>query len=181
MLLGEQARIAAAQASAGTAPCATVLSVHGQAAITRATIPPLEQKTDQATDLLAALVGATPATFRQPVVSLAELALPEEVPLTVPSQLVRQRPDVLVADAVAAQTDAVGASEKALRLLEANYQAGLATYLQVLVGDTQYLQARIGWVQAVATRLQDTVALYVALGGGWDPESDSRTGRGRRP
>ena len=54
-----------------------------------------------------------------------------------------------------------------MRLIQANYQAGIATYLQVLVADGQYLQAKIGYVQAVAQRLQDTVALYVALGGGW--------------
>jgi outer membrane protein TolC len=68
---------------------------------------------------------------------------------------------------VAAQTKAVDAAAKAMHLLEANYAAGIATYLQVLVADGQYLQAKIGYVQAVAQRLQDTVALYVALGGGW--------------
>ncbi len=54
-----------------------------------------------------------------------------------------------------------------MRLIQANYVAGIATYLQVLVADGQYLQAKLGYVQAVAQRLQDTVALYVALGGGW--------------
>ena len=71
------------------------------------------------------------------------------------------------ADALNAQTEAVETAEKAVRLIQANYQAGIATYLQVLVADEQYLQAKIGYVQAVAQRLQDTVALYVALGGGW--------------
>jgi len=37
----------------------------------------------------------------------------------------------------------------------------------VLVADAQFLQAKISYVQAVAQRLQDSVALYVALGGGW--------------
>ena len=40
-------------------------------------------------------------------------------------------------------------------------------YLQVLVAFDQYHQARIGYIQARAQRLQDTVALFVALGGGW--------------
>ena len=71
------------------------------------------------------------------------------------------------ADALKAQTDAVEAAEEALRLIQANYQAGIGTYLQVLVADIQYLQSRIGHIQAAAQRLQDTVALYVALGGGW--------------
>jgi len=71
------------------------------------------------------------------------------------------------ADTLTAQTEAVETAEKAMRLIQANYQSGIATYLQVLVADGQYLQAKIGFVQAVAQRLQDTVALYVALGGGW--------------
>ena len=31
----------------------------------------------------------------------------------------------------------------------------------------QYHQARVAYIQARAQRLQDTVALFVALGGGW--------------
>ncbi|WP_334052477.1 ATP-binding cassette domain-containing protein [Burkholderia cepacia] len=43
-------------------------------------------------------------------------------------------------------------------------------YVQLLVADVQYHQARLAWLQAVAQRLQDTVAFFVALGGGWgDP------------
>ncbi|GAA5242985.1 hypothetical protein BMMON3_05890 [Burkholderia mallei] len=37
----------------------------------------------------------------------------------------------------------------------------------MLLADQQYRQARLAWVQASAQRLQDTVALYAALGGGW--------------
>jgi outer membrane protein TolC len=71
------------------------------------------------------------------------------------------------ADGLVAQTEAVETAEKALHLIQANFVAGIATYLQVLVADTQFLQAKITYVQAVAQRLQDSVALYVALGGGW--------------
>ena len=44
---------------------------------------------------------------------------------------------------------------------------GTANFLQVLVADYQYHQAKIGYLQAQAQRLQDTVALFVALGWGW--------------
>jgi NodT family efflux transporter outer membrane factor (OMF) lipoprotein len=71
------------------------------------------------------------------------------------------------AEALAAQQDAVDAAEGALKLTQTNYAAGIATYLQVLIADGQYLQTRVAYIQAVAQRLQDTVALYVALGGGW--------------
>ncbi|WP_341774746.1 ATP-binding cassette domain-containing protein [Burkholderia cepacia] len=39
-------------------------------------------------------------------------------------------------------------------------------YVQCLVADLQYHQARLAWRQAVAQRRQDTVAFHVALGGG---------------
>ena len=71
------------------------------------------------------------------------------------------------ADSVLAQRAAVDAGQRALDLIQTNYQSGIATYLQVIVADEQYLQARLGYIQATAQRLQDTVALYAAVGGGW--------------
>jgi NodT family efflux transporter outer membrane factor (OMF) lipoprotein len=70
------------------------------------------------------------------------------------------------AQVVEAQTRAVQAAGEALRLLRASYLAGTVGYLQILIADGQYHQARIAWLQASAQRLQDTVALYAALGGG---------------
>lgn len=72
--------------------------------------------------------------------------------------------DALASDA---QARAMAAAHNALKLTQTGYQAGIAGYLQVLIADVQYQQARIAWLQATAQRLQDTVAFYVALGGGW--------------
>jgi outer membrane protein TolC len=70
-----------------------------------------------------------------------------------------------------AEDQSLAAAEQALRLIQANYQAGLATYLDVLNADTQYHQATIADIQANAVRYQDTVALFAALGGGlWNVE-----------
>jgi len=66
-----------------------------------------------------------------------------------------------------AQAEALRASEQALQLVQANYGAGLVNYLQVLIANYQYQQAKLGYIQAQALRLQDTAALFVALGGGW--------------
>ena len=66
-----------------------------------------------------------------------------------------------------AQADAVHAAADALSLMKVSYQTGIVNYLQLLIADEQYSQATLGYVQAQAQRLQDTVALYVALGGGW--------------
>ncbi|MDE2137332.1 MAG: TolC family protein [Gammaproteobacteria bacterium] len=75
------------------------------------------------------------------------------------------------AAALRAQDEAVENARQALHLLQANYQAGLATYLDVLGADAQYHQAMINDLQMEALRYQDTVALYVALGGGWWSQS----------
>jgi NodT family efflux transporter outer membrane factor (OMF) lipoprotein len=265
----EQVRLGEAQAEAGTVPYANVLSLKSQLASLRASLPPLEQRIDQARHLLATLVGRTPAEWSPPAIGLTSLTLPAQVPLSLPSQLVRQRPDILIAEAalhastaqigvstaamlpnltlnasygtnatsvtglgssnsifwsaiggitqpifhggalyyqrkaaidardqqvasyqqtvlsafaqvadalralthdadtLAAETDALDSAADASHLMEINYQSGIANYLQLLTANGQLLQSRLGLVQAQAQRLQDTVSLFVALGGGW--------------
>jgi NodT family efflux transporter outer membrane factor (OMF) lipoprotein len=265
----QQVQLARVQVEAGTASYSTVLSLQSQLSTYEATIPQLEQKLSQSDDLLATLVGHVPAEWSPPTVSLMDLKLPEDLPVSVPSDLVRQRPDILAAEATAhaasagigeataallptitltgtysasgtttnsmfsgngrawsvgggltaplfeggtlwfrrkaaldnydqaialyrqtvlsafaqvadtlraldhdaaalrAQDEALRTAQEALRLVQINYEAGLATYLDVLTADAQYHQAVINDVQANAVRYQDTVALYVALGGGW--------------
>ena len=275
----EQAQISEIQAKAGTQPYASFLAVQSQLASTEALLPPLEQGSDQAAHLLAALLGRTPAELEVPEIALAELVLPAELPVSLPSQLVRQRPDILVAEGLlrvasaniglataamlpslsltagyganhtdlsqlltgsstfwnlgaglamplfdggtlwfqrkaaveayqqaaatyretvlaafaqvadvlralehdaqtlAAQERAVQAARESLRLVQVSYQVGVASYLQVLAADQQLLQARMGQIRAQGQRLQDTVALYAALGGGWWNAKEQANGR----
>lgn len=72
-------------------------------------------------------------------------------------------------DAVAqdAQARALSSAREAMRLVRVNYEAGTVDYLQILTADQQYHQAELAYLQGIAQRLQDTVALYAALGGGW--------------
>lgn len=265
----EQVRIAEAQVQAGTVPYSNLLSLESQLAAYEATLPALYQKLNQTEHLLAVLSGRAPAEWETPEVTLADLALPANLPRTLPSELVRQRPDILAAEAqlhassanigvataalfpsfsltgtygvnsnstgnlfkggssfwsmgaditaplfrggslssqrraaieanrqfqanyrqtvltafaqvadslralehdaetVQAQSQSLRAADEALKLVQANYAAGVASYLQVLVANGQYYQAKIGYLQGVAQRYQDTVALFVALGGGW--------------
>jgi len=274
----EQVGLAEVQARAGTVPYSNVLSLKSQLASYEATIPQLEQKLAQSDDLLATLAGYAPAEWQAPDISLSDLSLPSELPVSLPSDLVRQRPDILVAEAAAhgasanigvataallpsvtlsgdysanslttgkllaaggrewsigagieqplfeggtlwfkrkaaidsyrqttalyrqtvlgafgqvadslralehdaaaleAQDDALSAAAEALHLVQVNYAAGLATYLDVLNADAQYHQSVINELQAVALRYQDTVALYVALGGGWWNAAGGSTG-----
>ncbi|AOJ06203.1 efflux transporter outer membrane subunit [Burkholderia mayonis] len=274
-LTDEQIRLTRAQVSAGTSAYSAVLALDASRASLDASLPALEQKIGQADDLLATLAGRYPAERTPPKLSLADIALPPRLPRTVPSELVRRRPDILQAEAALhaasanigiataalfpsvtlsasggfdatrlpslfnaagktwsagagitaplfhggalwyqrkaaidafdessaayrqvvlsafaqvadtlraldhdaagldAQARAMEAAREALRLVTIEYETGTAGYLQVLAADQQYRQARLAWVQASAQRLQDTVALYAALGGGWD-ESEGR-------
>jgi NodT family efflux transporter outer membrane factor (OMF) lipoprotein len=265
----EQVHIAEVQAQSGTVPYSSVLSLKSQLAANEALIPQLEQKLAESRHLLAALSGRLPSEWSAPELSLEDLKLPRDLPVSLPSELVRQRPDILIAEAtahaasagigiataallphidltadlgavsnsssilfpanghlwsagaeltaplfqggtlwyrrkaavddyrqsmalyrqtvlgafqqvadalralehdarvLAAEEDSRADAEEALRLVQANYRAGLANYIDVLYADAQLRQAIIADVQATAVRYQDSVGLFAALGGGW--------------
>ncbi|OIZ99136.1 RND transporter [Rickettsiella grylli] len=78
-----------------------VLAQQTQLAQTRATFPPLKKNWEQARHLLAILVGAFPSQQGViPRLDLKELHLPTTLPLSIPSALVRQRPDIRAAEAL---------------------------------------------------------------------------------
>jgi NodT family efflux transporter outer membrane factor (OMF) lipoprotein len=62
---------------------------------------------------------------------------------------------------------AADAAKTSLDLARLQYKDGYAGYLAVLNSEQSYQQARLSLVQAEAARFTDTVALFVALGGGW--------------
>ena len=64
----------------------------------QASLPPLIKQRDQQKDLLAVLTGAYPADAPAERFTLASLTLPPDLPLSLPSALVEQRPDVLQAE-----------------------------------------------------------------------------------
>ncbi len=64
-----------------------------------ATLPPLVRQAQQQRDLLAALTGRYPNQAPQESFALASLTLPADLPVSLPSALVAQRPDVLQAEA----------------------------------------------------------------------------------
>jgi NodT family efflux transporter outer membrane factor (OMF) lipoprotein len=64
----------------------------------KATLPPLRKALAQQRDLLAALSGAYPSEGPREIFRLANLHLPVDLPVSLPSQLVEQRPDVRAAE-----------------------------------------------------------------------------------
>ena len=269
-LENQQLHLTEAQVRAGTVSYANLLSIRSQIAANQASLAPLEQNISQAEHLLATLEGMLSSKVTLPDIGLTEFSLPVDLPVSLPSDLVNQRPDILSAEAqmhvasakigvttaamfpslslngtygvaslgnlsalsaasgrfwsvgpsvttpvfqgtslwygrraaidayqqsqanyrqtvlgafeqvadslkalehdaeaLQAQVKAKRASGEALKLLQVNYRAGMATYLDVLTADVQFHEATIAYLQAVAQRLQDTVALFVALGGGW--------------
>jgi len=271
-LLQKQIKLTETQVSAGTVSYQAVVSLRSQLALVAATLPALKQKLNQTEHLQANLVGLTPADWQSPTIKLADLTLPLNIPVSLPSELVHQRPDILAAEAqlhsdsakigvataglfpnislsgsfgynnqslldlfmskgniwsmaanfaqplfhggtlwfgrkaaiathekslaiyqqtvvsaftqvadalsalqhdaemVAAQQLSLEAADDALRLVTANYQAGLVNTQQVLIIESQRLQAKLAYLSAIAQRYQDTVAFFVALGGGLQTE-----------
>ncbi len=261
-LAGEQVRLTQIRVDAGTAPYSSLLSLRSQLAQYQASTPELQQRVTRSDDLLATLAGVTPAQWTTEDISLAQLTLPAQLPVSVPATLLAQRPDVRASEALLHQASAnigvitaamlpsltlngsysanasgtatllqaagrewstganltlplfqgatlwcrrraaidnyaqanaqyrqtvlgafaqvadvlgaldhdAAAARDAQRLVQIDYEAGLDTYLEVLSANAQSQQALINQLQIIAQRFQDTVALYVALGGGWSQE-----------
>ena len=102
------------QLELGAVTRADVLAQRAQLAQTRATLPPLEKALAQTRNALAALVGRFPAGAGLPESELAQMELPQELPLSLPSELARQRPDIRAAEALLRRASAeIGVAEAA--------------------------------------------------------------------
>jgi NodT family efflux transporter outer membrane factor (OMF) lipoprotein len=263
------------QFNAGYAARTDVAAQEAAVAQARATLPPLRKALQQNRDLIAALAGRFPSRDPPEKFMLAALHLPTDLPVSLPSQLLQQRPDVRSAeetmhsasaevgvaignmlpqftlsavggytqallasslfsqynqfftlsgsvlqpvfdgftllhkersaeaaldqaiaqyrltvigavqnvadalralqndaDALKAAHDFEHASRISLDLAQQQLQAGQINILLLLTAQTTYQQSVIALVQAQASRLSDTVALYQALGGGWWNRND---------
>lgn len=276
----ETLKIVRQQFRLGGASQADILTQESQLAQTQATLPPLQQNFALNMHALSVLIGELPCEDRLPCFDLDKFHLPRDLPLSIPSLLVRHRPDIRAAEAslhiasaqigvaaanmypqitlsgspttaggnpaagfgytsdtlsslirpdnrvwaygvaltqpifngftlVAKKRAAVAAYQQAyaqyrqtvlqgfqnvadtLRALEHDaqllkdqkaaeisarnsmvltrqqYRLGATSYLNLLIAERTYQNARIGRIQAQAARYTDTAALFQALGGGW--------------
>jgi NodT family efflux transporter outer membrane factor (OMF) lipoprotein len=254
---------------AGSVPDSDVILAESQLAADETMLPGLDQQLSVAKHALAVLVGRAPGNWSPPEFDLTAMTLPGRLPVSLPSELVHQRPDIQAAEAqlhaasaeigiataqlypqitlsagvsgssldggtlfspgglawsvaagitqpvfdggmreaerqaalaafkasaadyqqvvlqafgqvadilqalahdaklLEAQKRALDMASESLRLQTVNYSGGGIGILNLLDAQRQYQQARLGYVRAEAQRYQDTVQLFVAMGGGW--------------
>jgi len=257
------------QLSRGVAAGTAVLAQETALGQARLLLPNLESRLGQQRDLLTALAGRYPSDEVEETFTLAQLSVPRELPVSLPSRLLEQRPDIRAAEAnlhaasaqigvavaarlpnitlsatgltsafsltqlfypgtfgytlmgnvaqtafdgmtlynkqkaveaafdqakaqyrdtgikafqnvadalralqndakaVSAARSAEGAAKRYLDRIILQQHVGTVSQLEVVTAQVSYLEAANARVQTEAQRLTDTVALYVALGGGW--------------
>ena len=85
---------------------ATVLVQRNTVAQTRASVPPLEKALALTRHQLSVYAGRLPSESGMPEFDLASLRLPQDLPVSLPSVLVRQRPDIRASEALLQQASA---------------------------------------------------------------------------
>jgi len=98
----------------GQASQADLAAQQALLAQSEASLPPLEKQFRVNQDLLAALVGRTPAQPVEVRFGFKALTLPDRLPLSLPAQIVEHRPDVRIAEAqLHAASAEIGVAEAA--------------------------------------------------------------------
>lgn len=92
-------RLTEARRKAGAGTLVEVLSAQGQLAADQADLPQMDQQLAEARAMLAILVGISPAELEATNFTFDSFVLPTSIPVTIPSVLVRKRPDILQAEA----------------------------------------------------------------------------------
>ena len=84
----------------GAASKIDILGLQSTLEQTRTTLPPLQKQLAETRHRLTVLAGELPSTELAAQFQLADLHLPEALPLSLPSKLVQQRPDVRAQEAL---------------------------------------------------------------------------------
>ncbi|MGA7595575.1 MAG: efflux transporter outer membrane subunit, partial [Gallionella sp.] len=117
-----------------------------------------------------AQVAQSQAAYQQTVAQYRQLSL----------QALQQVEDQLAATSILAeeaelQQQAVTAADESMRLATNQYKAGIVSYLNVVTAQAAAYTARNSYLQIEGQRLNASVALIQALGGGWG--EDNQVGR----
>jgi NodT family efflux transporter outer membrane factor (OMF) lipoprotein len=108
-------RLVQAAFDTGSVAREDIVSAQSQIANDMTLLPPLRQDLAKARHALSVVLGQAPASEIPPDVDLAQITLPLEVPVSLPSELAHRRPDILAAEArLHAATSAVGVAQSNL-------------------------------------------------------------------
>ena len=114
-LLEEQAALTARQVEIGVKSQVDLQALQAQLAAAQAQLPPLARQLEAVRNQLAVFLGAYPSSAGLGTLALADLQLPAELPVSLPSQVVQGRPDIQAAQArLHAATAGVGVAAAAL-------------------------------------------------------------------
>ncbi len=121
----QQLNVVEHQLELGGVSHSDVFAQRTQLAQTQATLPQLEKELAQTRHQLAVLAGRMPSETALPEFDLEDIQLPQELPLSLPSSLVRQRPDIRASEellhAASAQVGVATANLYPQITLTANY------------------------------------------------------------
>jgi NodT family efflux transporter outer membrane factor (OMF) lipoprotein len=135
------------QLDAGYANRSDVAAQEAALAQAKATLPPLRKALAQERDLIAALAGTYPSEPPRETFRLADLHLPTNLPVGVPSQLIEQRPDIRAAEE---------------QLHSASAQIGIATANLL---PTFTINANAGFTSLALAQLLAPENLFWSIGG----------------
>lgn len=97
--LKKELDIAEKQQAIGAKSLSDTLAVRSQLAVVQATLPPLRKQLAATQNQLATYLGVTPAQLALQPITLDKVTLPTDIPVSLPSTLVAQRPDIRAASA----------------------------------------------------------------------------------
>jgi NodT family efflux transporter outer membrane factor (OMF) lipoprotein len=147
----------------GEASGVDVATQESTLAQAKAALPPLRKQLGQQQHLLAQLTGTTPSEFDKVSMDLSALRLPAELPLSLPTKLVEQRPDIRAAEA---------------NVHAASAQVGVAIANRL---PNISLSAALGGASTeIGTVLSGGNALWAVTGGVTQPIFDAGTLRARQ-
>jgi NodT family efflux transporter outer membrane factor (OMF) lipoprotein len=141
------------QSNLGAIPGGDVATQQAALAQAEATLPPLQKALAQQRNLLASLIGHLPNQDVGARFELSDLNLPQDLPLSLPSQLVEQRPDVRAAEANLHSSSALVGVAVSNQLPQITLSAGINT--QSLSTDTLFglgltgMNAGVGALQTI--------------------------------
>jgi NodT family efflux transporter outer membrane factor (OMF) lipoprotein len=130
-----------------------VAAQESQLAQVTATLPPLLKQLAQQRDLLAELSGGLPSEELPEKFEFSSFELPTDLPVTLPSQLVEQRPDVRQAEENLHAASAEVGIARANRLPSFNLTADLGSmalaFSQIFAGGTGFWDLAAGVTQPI--------------------------------